>query len=214
MTPALKADVSSNQGHRIAIANALAPWLSLGNTRMVHFWAVPSGAKWPLLQHLIDDVNNMSITIGQYPIYIVDRIHSRCVSAMNTTWSSKFFNNLGSRFLHLRDSGDRLLWPTYVNGGAWLKHFGSLSMITQAVRAITTHAPIREYRHSFFPAEPHSRRHCRAHLETWEYILYECPYYFRRLDSEMRSIGYFQWFLKDNPDTFAFEDPLPPTEVG
>jgi hypothetical protein len=45
MTPTLKADVGSNQGHRIAIANTLAPWLSLGDTRMVHFWAVPSGAK-------------------------------------------------------------------------------------------------------------------------------------------------------------------------
>jgi hypothetical protein len=64
MTPALKVDVSSNQSHRIAIANALAPWLSLGDMRIVHFWAVPSRVKWPLLQHLIDDVNNMTITIG------------------------------------------------------------------------------------------------------------------------------------------------------
>jgi hypothetical protein len=50
MTPALKADVGSNQGHRIAITNALALWLSLGDMRTVHFWAVPSRAKWPLLQ--------------------------------------------------------------------------------------------------------------------------------------------------------------------
>jgi hypothetical protein len=49
MTPALKADVSSNQGHRIAITNTLALWLSLDDIRTVHFWAVPSGAKWPLL---------------------------------------------------------------------------------------------------------------------------------------------------------------------
>jgi hypothetical protein len=37
MTPALKADVGSNQSHRIAIMNVLAPWLSLGDTRTVHF---------------------------------------------------------------------------------------------------------------------------------------------------------------------------------
>jgi hypothetical protein len=49
MTPALRVDVGSNQGHRITIANALALWLSLSDTRTVHFWAVPSGAKWPLL---------------------------------------------------------------------------------------------------------------------------------------------------------------------
>jgi hypothetical protein len=64
MSPALKADIGSNQGHRIAITNALALWLSLGDTRTVHFWAVPSGAKWPLLQCLIDDVNNITIAMG------------------------------------------------------------------------------------------------------------------------------------------------------
>jgi hypothetical protein len=32
MQSALRVDVGSNQGHRIAIANALAPWLSLGET--------------------------------------------------------------------------------------------------------------------------------------------------------------------------------------
>jgi hypothetical protein len=116
--------------------------------------------------------------------------------------------------LHLRDTGDRLLWLTYVNGGAWLKHFSSLSMTTWAVQAITTHAPIREYRRSFFPAEPHSCRHCRVHLETQEHILYKCPHYFCRSDGEIRSIGYFQWFLEDNPDMFMFEDSLPPMGVG
>jgi hypothetical protein len=64
MTPALKVDIGSNQGYRIAIANMLAPWLSLGDMRTVHFWAVPSGAKWPLLQCLINDVNNTTITTG------------------------------------------------------------------------------------------------------------------------------------------------------
>jgi hypothetical protein len=32
MQSALRVDVSSNQSHRIAIANVLAPWLSLGET--------------------------------------------------------------------------------------------------------------------------------------------------------------------------------------
>jgi hypothetical protein len=67
-------DVGSNQGHRITIANVLAPWLALGDTRMVHFWAVPSGAKWPLLQCLIDDVNNATIVTGRLPIYTINRI--------------------------------------------------------------------------------------------------------------------------------------------
>jgi hypothetical protein len=45
MQSALRVDVGSNQGHRIAIANVLAPWLSLGETWMVHFWAIPSGSR-------------------------------------------------------------------------------------------------------------------------------------------------------------------------
>jgi hypothetical protein len=102
----------------------------------------------------------------------------------------------------------------YINGGAWLKNFSLLSMTTRAVQAITAHTPIREYRHSFFPAESHSCRHCRAYLEMQKHILYKCPHYFRRSDSEMRSIGYFQWFLEDNPDMFVFKDSLPPTGVG
>jgi hypothetical protein len=156
----------------------------------------------------------MTIATGQHPIYTINGICSRCVSTVNTAWSGEFFNNPGSHFLHLRDTGDRLLWLTYVNRGAWLKHFGLLSMTTWAVRAITAHTPIGEYRCSFFPTEPYSCRHCRVHLETWVHILYECPHYFHRSDSEMRSIGYFQWFLEDNPDAFAFEDPLPPMGVG
>jgi hypothetical protein len=133
MSTALKADVGSNQGHRVAITNALALWLSLGDTRTVHFWAVPSGSRWPLLQRLVDDVKDTTIATGRHPIYTLDGICTRCVSALNTAWSGDFYNNLGLRFLHLRDMGDRLLWPTHVAGGAWLKHFGSLSMTAQAV---------------------------------------------------------------------------------
>jgi hypothetical protein len=109
ITPALKADVSSNQGHRIAIANTLALWLSLGDMRTVHFWAVPSRVKWPPLQCLINNVNNTTIATGQHPIYTIDGIRSRCILAVNTTRSGDFFNNPGLHFLHLRDTGDRLL---------------------------------------------------------------------------------------------------------
>jgi hypothetical protein len=214
MQSALRADVGSNQGHRIAIANALAPWLSLGETQMVHFWAVPSGSRWPPLQRVINDVKSTNIATGIHPDTTIDGLRSRCISVVNTTWSGEFFNNPGLRFLHLRDSGDRLLWPTYVNRGAWLKQFPSLSLTTRAVRAVMAHAPIGEYRLSFFPTESHSCRHCGAHLEIWEHILYECPHYMCRSQDKFMAIGYFQWFLDNNPDTFMFKDPPPPMGVG
>jgi hypothetical protein len=74
MSTALKADVGGNQGHWIAIANALELWLFLSDMRTVYFWAVPSGSKWPLLQCLIDDIKDTVITMGQHLIYTVDRI--------------------------------------------------------------------------------------------------------------------------------------------
>jgi hypothetical protein len=214
MHSALRVDVSSNQGHRIAIANVLAPWLSLGETWTVHFWAIPSGARWPLLQHVVNDVKNTNITTSTCPDTTIDSLHSRCISVVNTTWSGIFFNNPGSYFLHLRDLGDRLLWPTYVNRGAWLKQFPSLSLTTRVGWAIMAHAPIGEYRLSFFPTEPHSCRYCRAHLEMQEHILYECPHYMCRLQDKFTAIGYFQWFLDDNLDAFMFKDLPPPTGVG
>jgi hypothetical protein len=47
-----------------------------------------------------------------------------------------------------------------------------------------------------------------------EHILYKCPHYMRRLQDEFMAIGYFQWFLDDNPDTFMFEDLPPPMGWG
>jgi hypothetical protein len=163
---------------------------------------------------MVDDIKHTNITTGTHPDTTINGLWSRCVSVVNTTWSSAFFNNLGSCFLHLRDSGDRLLWPTYVNRGAWLKQFPSLSLTTRAVRAITVHAPIREYWLSFFPTEPHSCRHCGAHLEMREHNLYKCPHYMCRTQDEFMTIGYFQWFLDDNLDTFMFKDTPPPLGVG
>jgi hypothetical protein len=163
---------------------------------------------------VVDDIKHTNITTGTCPNTMIDSLQSRCISVVNTAWSGKFFNNPGSCFLHLRDSGDRLLWPTYVNGGAWLKQFPSLSLTTRAVRAIMAHAPIGEYRLSFFPTEPHSCRHCGAYLETWEHILYKCPHYMHKSQDEFTAIGYFQWFLDDNLDAFMFKDPPPPMGVG
>jgi hypothetical protein len=133
MQSALRADVGSNQGHRIAIANVLAPWLSLGETQTVYFWAVPSGSRWPSLQCMVDDVKHTNITTSTHPDTMINGLWSRCILVVNTAWSSEFFNNPGLCFLHLRDSGDRLLWPTYVNRGAWLKQFPSLSLTTRVV---------------------------------------------------------------------------------
>jgi len=49
-------------------------------------------------------------------------------------------------FLDLVNSDNKTLEPTYSKGGPWLQYVGhSNSLCARAARAITNHAPIREY---------------------------------------------------------------------
>jgi len=51
-----------------------------------------------------------------------------------------------NHFLDLLDDDFNIIEPSYLKGGPWLQAFGhSNSLCTQAMRAITNHAPIRKY---------------------------------------------------------------------
>jgi len=53
----------------------------------------------------------------------------------------------GNQFLDLLDDDLNVIEPSYFKGGSWLQAFGhSNSLCTHAVRAITNHTPIGEYR--------------------------------------------------------------------
>ena len=60
----------------------------------------------------------------------------------------------GNHFLELLDDRYLLANLTCTKGGPWLKQISHLnSLCARATRAITNHAPIREYRLRFFPRE-------------------------------------------------------------
>ena len=60
----------------------------------------------------------------------------------------------GKQFLDLLDGDDNIIEPSYIKGGSWLKYFShSNSLCVQAIRDITNHALIGEYRLRFFPRE-------------------------------------------------------------
>ena len=53
----------------------------------------------------------------------------------------------GNQFLDLLDDDLNIIEPSYIRGGPWLQVIGhSNSLCACAVRAITNHAPIGEYR--------------------------------------------------------------------
>jgi len=60
----------------------------------------------------------------------------------------------GKNFLNLLDDNLYPIKPSYSKGGPWLLQFGHLnSLCACAIRAITNHTPIGEYRLRFFPRE-------------------------------------------------------------
>ena len=53
----------------------------------------------------------------------------------------------GHHFLDLLDDELNDIKPSYVKGGPWLQSFGHSNLLcARATRAITSHAPIGEYR--------------------------------------------------------------------
>ena len=60
-------------------------------------------------------------------------------------------DNKGRYFLDLLDNDLNLIELTYSKGELWLKFFNySNPLCARAIRAITNHAPIREYHLIFF----------------------------------------------------------------
>jgi len=58
----------------------------------------------------------------------------------------------GKNFLELLDNDLNVVEPSYTKGGLWLQLVGHSNLLcARATRAITNHAPIREYKLRFFP---------------------------------------------------------------
>ena len=63
-------------------------------------------------------------------------------------------NLKGNHFLDLLDNDNNIIELTYVRERSWLKMIGHSNLLYMcATRAITNHAPIREYKLRFFLRE-------------------------------------------------------------
>jgi len=81
----------------------------------------------------------------------------------------------GNQFLDLLDNDLNVIELSYSKDDPWLQAFGySNSLCTRAVRAITNHTPIGEYRLQFFPNMDFECPCNNYPIKTKRYILHEC----------------------------------------
>ena len=115
----------------------------------------------------------------------------------------------GNQFLNLLDDNYCFIELACVKGGPWLQLFGhSNSLYARTSRAITNHAPIREYKLRFFPREEFKCLCSVYPIESRRHILHDCTRFNGYWNLRRDSLSYFVMFLKANPNTFAFLDNL------
>ena len=114
-------------------------------------------------------------------------------------------NGKGNHFLDLLDDDFNTIEPSYTRGGPWLQAFGHSNLLCAHVtRAITNHAPIREYQLRFFPYKDFSCSCNNYPIKSRRHILYECKRFNRYWNPRRDSLSHFIMFLVANPNAFAF----------
>jgi len=107
----------------------------------------------------------------------------------------------GNHFLELLDDKYLLVNPTYTKGGPWLKQISHLnSLCARATRAITNHAPIREYRLRFFPRENAVDVEL---IQSNQGIISIAT-----IEIQIESQSHFISFLEYNPGAFSFHEEI------
>jgi len=112
-----------------------------------------------------------------------------------------------NHFLDLVDNNLNIIKPAYTKGGPWLQAFSHSNLLcAHAMRAITNHAPIGEYRLRFFPKEDFKCPCSNYLIESRRHILYKCRRFNRYWNPRRDSLSHFTMFLIANPLAFAFAD--------
>ena len=110
-------------------------------------------------------------------------------------------------FLNLIDSDNNIIEPLYIKGGSQLKSFGHSNFLyTRALREITNHIPIGEYRLRFFPREEFSCPCGLYSIKKRYHILHECKRFNRYQNLRRDLISHFVMFFEFNLGMFAFQN--------
>ena len=112
----------------------------------------------------------------------------------------------GKQFLDLLDNDLNAIELSYTKGGPWLQMFGhSNSLCAHATRAITNHAPTREYRLQFFLNLDFSCPYNNYSIESRRHILHEYQRFNGYWNPRRDKLKHFVMFLIANPNAFAFD---------
>ena len=167
----------SFQIHSAAILSKLRIFFSSNNSNSIEFWECPSKLRW-IFHHDVDrDSKAFSVT----PSYLTKLSWDFCKKSDCNKWSKLWkmtfqaSDGKGNHFLDLLDDDLNVIELSYVRGGLWLQAIGhSNSLCAHAIRAITNHAPIREYRLRFFPNMDFACPCNNYPIESRRHILYDC----------------------------------------
>ena len=197
------------QIHSAAILSELRLFFSSNESNAIKFWEYPSKLRWRFHNDADKDSKSFSIT-PSYPTKTSWDFckKSDCDESIKL-WKMTFqaSDGKGKQFLNLLNNDLNDIKPSYARGGPWLQAFGhSNSLCAHAVRAITNHAPIGEYRLRFFPNMEFACPCNDYPIESRRHILHECQRFNGYWNPRRDTLKHFTMFLTANPNAFAFID--------
>jgi len=197
------------QSHTAAIFSKLRGFFNSSHDNSIEFWECPSCLKWRFHKDIDKDSKSFNPT-PTYP-YKISWDYCKKIDSDNiiNQWKMTFqaSDGKGKQFLDLLDDDFNTIEPTYTKGGPWLQVFGhSNSLCARAMRAITNHAPIGEYRLRFFPNEDFKCLCNHYPIELRRHILHKCRRFNGYWNPRRDSLNHFTMFLITNPNAFAFTD--------
>ena len=119
------------------------------------------------------------------------------------------------QFLELYDNNSNDIKPSYIKDGLWLQVFGHLNTLcAHAMKAITNHTSIGEYRLRFFPKKEF-KCSCGVYpIKSRRHILHDCSRFNSYWNPRRDLLSHFVMFLKTNPNTFAFLNNINSTSIS
>ena len=195
------------QIHSATILSELHTFFQSNESNTIEFWECPSKLRWRFHHDADKDSKSFSVS----PSYLTKISWDFCKKSdcdeSIKLWKITFqaLDGKGNHFLDLLDGDLNVIKPSYARGGPWLQVFGhSNSLCACAVRVITNHTPIREYRLRFFlnidvvcPCNNYP-------IETRRHILYKCRRFNGYWNPRRDTLKHFTMFLTANPNAFAF----------
>ena len=197
------------QIHSAAILSELQKFFNSNELNSIEFWECPSKIKW----RFHDDVDKDSKSFSVIPFFPSKISWDYCKKSdcdeINKLWKITFqaSDGRGNHFLDLLDDDLNAIEPHQVKGGPWLQLFGHSNLLcARAMRAITNHTSIGEYRLQFFPNMDFSCSCNNYPIKSRRHILHECERFNGYWNLRRDMLKYFFMFLTANPNAFAFND--------